>query len=253
MRFGIRLHRLWQLRLGVIVSFLLALVAATWSVAEIHLAPLGLTSRVQPSASASVNVIVDTPESSMIDLRQDTGSISVLRTRSVLIGTVVASAAVRSAIARRAGVPLETLEVTPPASTPLTGGDGSKVERDGSQRLVQPNSITIRTSETVPLMEIFTRAQTTRTAELLADAAVEETRSYLSRLSGQQRTPATSRIRLVGLGRAEGSVLDEGIGLKTPILVFVFVFGIACASLVSVARLRSDLRQAALAERPTHD
>jgi hypothetical protein len=253
MRFGIRLHRLWQLRAAVAVCFVLALAVSVWSVADVSLSPLGLHARLHQSASASVSVVVDTPESSMIDLRQDTGSIDVLRTRSTLLGTIIVTPSVRLAIAQRAGVPLETLEVLPPFSSIRPELPSKKVQTDGAQRVVEPNSITVRTSETVPLMEIFTRAESVRTAEKLADATISESQRYLAQVASAQRTPQKSQIRLLPLGRAEGSVIDEGVGWKTPILIFGFLFGIACASVIFFARVRNDWRLAVLSERTVEE
>jgi hypothetical protein len=79
---GIRLRKLWRLKLGVAVSIALALFAAVWSVQKISLSPPGLSPRSLEMATASTHVLVDTPTSAMVDLRQDTYSVEASRTGS---------------------------------------------------------------------------------------------------------------------------------------------------------------------------
>jgi hypothetical protein len=69
---GIRLRKLWRLKLGVAISLLIALFASVWSIYKISLVPPGLAPRALDMATGVTHVMVDTPDSTMIDLRQDT-------------------------------------------------------------------------------------------------------------------------------------------------------------------------------------
>jgi hypothetical protein len=99
MGFGIRMRRLWHLKAGVTVSLVLALFAAVWSVQNVSLSPPGLSPRSLEMATASTHVIVDTPTSTLLDLRQDTYSLEALTNRAILLGNVMASGPVRREIA----------------------------------------------------------------------------------------------------------------------------------------------------------
>ena len=81
---------------------------------DISLAPPGLTSRSLQMATASAQVVVDTPLSTLIDARQDTHGLDALTNRALLLGNVMASPQVRADIAQRAGMPFDELQVVPP-------------------------------------------------------------------------------------------------------------------------------------------
>src|SRR4051812_4579765 len=114
MGIGERVHSLWHLKLGVAVSLALALIAAVWSVEKISVSPVSLTPRSLEMATAATHVIVDTPTSTLVDLRQDAYSVEGLKNRAVLLGNVIASSNVQEKIAARAGVPVEVLRIQAP-------------------------------------------------------------------------------------------------------------------------------------------
>ena len=118
MGIGIHLRKLWRLKRGVGISLALALLAAVWSVDGISLFPPHLTPRSLEMASAATHVLVDTPDSIAIDLRQDTYSIDSLTNRAVVLGNVIASTSLEPQIAQRAHVPVGLLRIEAPL-TPL--------------------------------------------------------------------------------------------------------------------------------------
>ena len=83
---GKRLRNLWHLRAGVVASLAVAALVSAWSVQRISLFPPSLTPRSLEMATASTHVVVDTPTSSILDLRQDTYSLEGLTNRAVLLG-----------------------------------------------------------------------------------------------------------------------------------------------------------------------
>ena len=105
MKLGQRIWKLWQLRPWVFASAFLATIAAAWSVANISLVPPGLTPRALEMATATTHVVVDTPKSSVLDLRESTDDLQALTQRAVLLGNVIANRPVAVDIARRAHVP----------------------------------------------------------------------------------------------------------------------------------------------------
>ena len=64
-----------------------ALVLSVWSVANISLIPPGLSPRSLEMATATTQVVVDTPKSALIDIRQNTYSLDGLTNRALLLGT----------------------------------------------------------------------------------------------------------------------------------------------------------------------
>src|ERR1035438_6694754 len=127
---GIRLRKLWRLKAGVVLSVALALLAAVWSIDKISLFPPGLTHRSLEMATAVTHLLVDTPSSGMIDLREDTYSLTDLQDRAVVLGNVIANGPVEAGIAQRAHVPLELLRIqaplTPAQASPQANSQGAR-------------------------------------------------------------------------------------------------------------------------------
>jgi hypothetical protein len=251
MGLGIRLHGLWQMRWWVLGCVCLGLVAAEWSVAKISLTPPGLTSRALEMASASTQIVVDTPRSTLVDARQDTYGIDALTNRAVLVGNVMASPPVRAAIAKKANIPVQVLQITPP----LTPKQPRVLAEDGIERhtsdIVKLNDqyrLFISANPTVPVLRIYAQAPDAPTAGLLANAAVDSMREHLAELADGSDTPGGDQIKLMQLGRAHGVVINEGVQYRAAILAFLVTTGIACATLIYLRRIRDGWRLAALAD-----
>jgi hypothetical protein len=251
MGFGIRIRGLWQIRSWVAGCAAFALVAAVWSVAHISVAPPGLTSRSLKMATASTQVIVDTPKSTLVDVRQDANGLQALTNRALLLGNVVASPEVRAAIARRAHVPFEQLQVIPPltARQPRVLSEaGNEKHTTDILKLSGEYRLYIRANPTVPFLQIYAQTPTAESASALANAAVGGIQSYVAALSQATRTPVGEQIRLTPLGHAQGTVINKGIEWQVAFLAFVLAFGVSCATVIWVRRVREGWRLAALSE-----
>ena len=252
MGIGIRLRKLWGLRGGVALCLALASLAAVWSVDGIGLAPPRLTPRALEMATASTHVVVDTPTSTVLDLRQSTTDFDSLRNRAVLLGNVIAGSTVREAIARRARLAAGTLRV----QAPLTPEQAVPPPDSGNERrtkdILRSNDqyrLNIQANLSVPMLDIYAQAPTAASAAVLANAAVDELRAYLVRLADAQGTPGPDRIRLLQLGRAQGAVINQGVRWEVALLAFVLTFAFSCATVLFVARVRHGWRRQALVER----
>jgi hypothetical protein len=235
----------------VVVSALLAGLVAVWSVANISLSPLHLTPRALEMATGATHVVVDTPRSSVLDLRQNTYSLEALTQRAVLLGNVMANGRVREAIAERAGVPVETLQVsaplTPKQPRAQVGSANTKHTSDIFKSTDQYR-ISIQANPTVPVLDIYSQAPTARSAALLADASVSALSEYLASLAATQHIPPKDQIRLLQLGHARAHVINKGIDWQVAFLAFVLAFSLACATAIFFSRVRSGWRTARLAE-----
>jgi hypothetical protein len=251
MGFGIRLRGLWQIRGWVVGCVAFAVLTALWSVDQISLFPPGLSSRSLEMATATAQVVVDTPKSSLIDARQDTHGLDALTNRALLLGNVMASPQVRADIARRAHVPFELLQVVPP----ITARQPRVLAELGHERrttdLLKLNGqyrLYIKANPTVPFLEIYAQTPNAESAGALANAAVGGMQAYLDELGRSTDTPATQQIRLMQLGRAEGAVINKGIQWNVAILAFGIAFAFSCATVIWLRRVREGWRLAALAE-----
>lgn len=253
MGLGKRMWTLWGMRRWVVLSALLAGLAAVWSVATISLSPPGLTPRALQMATASTHVIVDTPRSSVLDLRQNTYSFQALTQRAVLLGNVIANGQVRAKIASLAHVPVAALQVAPPLTPQQPTPEAGSAHNSVGAILKSTNQyrLSIQVNPTVPMIDIHSQAPSADSAARLANAAVRGLREYMGGLATDQRIPRTDQIRLLQLGTARGHVINHGIYWEVAVLVFAIAFALACATGIFFARIRRGWRTAALADQPS--
>jgi hypothetical protein len=252
MLLGNRMRTLWQQRAGVVASALLALLAALSSVGDVRLVPPGFTPRSLAMASASTHVLIDTPRSALFDRRQDISSLQGLSDRALLLGNIIAREPVRAFIAKRAGVPLDSLQITPPLTPRQPRAPADADTQKHASDVVRSNDeyrLSIESNPTVPLLDIYAQTDDAGGAALLANAAVDGLRNYLDELARASRTPADAQIKLVQLGRARGETINRGVGVQVAVLTFLLVFALASATVVFLARIRQGWRLAVLTER----
>jgi hypothetical protein len=253
MGFGSRLNRLWQLKAGVIASLVLALIAAVWSLGRISLIPPEIKPRPLEMATASTHVVIDTPRSTLLDLRQDTYDLDGLTQRAVVLGNVIANGPVKESIARRAKVPVEVLSVAAPLTPeqPRARADAGNTKK--ASDILRSNDqyrLAIQANPTVPVLDIYAQTPDTESAEALANAAVDGLQAYLADLAQSAGTPEQKQIQLLQLGRARGAVINQGVHWQVALLAFVLTFALACATLIFLSRVRKGWRLEALSERP---
>jgi hypothetical protein len=248
---GIRMRTLWRLRGGMILCLALSLLAAVWSVQKISLFPPSLTPRSLEMATASTSVVIDTPTSALVDLRQDTYSLDGLTNRAVLLGNVISSTTVRQHIARRAGLPVERLTIqaplTPKQSAPRADSENRRTTGD-IVKSTDHYRLNIQSNPSVPVLDIYAQTPNAESAAILVNSAVEELQAYLVDLARAEKTPPHKQITLIQLGKARGTVINEGVDWQIAILAFLITFGISSATVIFAARVRAGWRLAAAAE-----
>lgn len=251
MRFGIHIRRLWRFRASLVACGTLALLTAVCSVVKITF-PLGVTPRALKLATASTQVVVDTPRSALLDLRQSNYSMDALTNRAVLLGNVMASPPIRESIARRARVPVGVLQVTPPLTPKQPRAVAEPSDHKHTSDILKLNDqyrLNIQANPTVPVLHIYAQAPTARSAEAMANGAVDAMQAYLLSRAHAADTPESEQLRMVQLGRARGAVINKGIEWQVAELAFLLTFGLSCTTVVFLFRVVGGWRLAALSER----
>jgi hypothetical protein len=240
MQLGTHLRELWQLRIGLVASVVIALFAALWSVGQVGLFPPSVEPRALEIAAASTSVLVDTPKSTVLDLSVNTYDFRGFTNRSLLVGNIMASAPVRGYIARRAHVPADILQVASPVTPDFPRQLASSGEKHSSDILKSPDEyrLSIQANPTVPVVDVYAEAPTAEAAQQLANGAVDGMKDYLRDLGATQQVPAKEQIHLEQLGRAKGGVIDPGISLKVALLSFLLVFAACSVATLFLARVR---------------
>jgi len=253
MDLGRHLHELFRLRGSVIVCLLIASFAAintTYSFRTLF--PPSLEPRSVEIASATTEVLVDTPYSAVLDLRQGSSEMEKMTSRAVLIGNVMASPPVLRYIGDRAGVPAAAIRAQPPLTPdfprPLSGF-GEDPETKDLLKSTDQHRLNITANPTVPILQVYAQAPSAEAAATLANASVDGLRDYLEDTARTKGTPTKDVVRLQQLGRASGTVINPGIRPQLIVLAFLIVFGLCAATAVLIDRMRRGWREAAKARR----
>jgi hypothetical protein len=251
MNLGIAMRKLWKTKvrlafctgLGVLVAFLV--------VYKVTLSPLGAQPRQLEMASALTHVLVDTPTSSLIDLRDDAYTITDIQDRAVVIGNILANDPVEAAIAKRAGVPVSMLRIqaplTPKQSEPQANGQTARHVTD----ILKSNDqyrLDVEANTTIPMLDIYAQTPSAASAGALANAAVYELKLYLNKMAATQNIPLNDQIRLDQIGLAQGTVINPSVAWQAALLGFVLTFAAALAATAYGTRVRAGWRHARLLE-----
>jgi hypothetical protein len=241
MRLGMHMRELWEHKLGFAIALAIALLAAGRTYG-FSLFPPGLE-RSADNGRAATHVLVDTPQSTTVDLRQGIYDIEGFTNQALLVSNAMASAALRELIASRAGVPANAIRVTTPLNAEYPEAVAESGGPQGAEGLSQasPYRLGIQANPTVPLIDINTEAPTQDSAVKLADVAADGLNSYLAAIARSNATP-DSRINLVQLGPAQPVATSRGAGWALTLLVFTLVFSAASATVLFVVRVRKGWR-----------
>ncbi len=235
------MRELWRQKVGLAIAFALAVLAATRILYGISVFPPSLTPNSLGLASASTHVLVDTPRSTLVDLREDTYSFTEMTNRALLLGNVIASLPVRDYIARRAGVPADLIKVSPPLTPEQPRPLATSAEQPKSTDILKsPNEyrLSVQSNPTVPIIDIDSEAPNAAAAANLANSAVQGLREYLTATGRQRATPSKDQVKLVQLGRATAGSINSGAGIQFAALAFLFVFSACCAVVLLIGRVR---------------
>ncbi len=202
-------------------------------------------------ATASTHVVVDTPTSALIDLRQDAYKQELLRNRAVLLGNVIASTTVRRNIARRLQLPVQEVLVQAPLTREQTAPaiDSENARRTSDiLKSTDEYRLNIKANPSVPVLDIYAQTPTAESASILVNAAVDELRAYLAERAAAEGTDERSQIQLIQLGRGRGVVINEGINWQVALLAFLITFTVCAGTVILIDRVREGWRLAALSE-----
>jgi hypothetical protein len=250
MEIGGRMWMLWRLRRGVAIVLVLALLATVWTLYKVQLSPLSIQPRTMTMATARTQVVVDTPRSSMLDLKARADFVT-LRDRAILLGNVIASSPVRDEIGRRVGVPGGLIEIAAPRTPERPRSVVGSVTERKTTDILRSNEqyrLSIQASPTVPMLDIYAEAPDAKTAAGLANATVDSLDDYLGGLARKDGTPQRDQLSVRQLGRADGAVINGGISLRAGLLAFLLTFGAGCATVVFLHRIRRGWHAAALGD-----
>jgi hypothetical protein len=237
------LRILWQRRRLVALGVLVAVLAALFSVYRVNLAPPGLESRTNVFATASTQILVDTPGSAFADLASD---LDPLETRASVFSRFLTTPTAVSLIAREAKVPFAGIEAQGPYDLNVpTFNQGPAAEQRSSQIIGEGALYRLRfeNNPALPMITVFSQAPDRAEAIKLADAVPTALRAYIDRLQDEQGTPAARRVEIRRLGKATGGVVNAGANAQIATLVFVAVLVGWCMLLIPAQTIARGWRE----------
>lgn len=241
MRLGMHLRELSRLRVSVVLCAAIAALVALFSVADVRFLPPNVKLRSMEMGSAYTEMMVDTPRSALLDVRQSSYDISMLVNRAVLVGSLIATPSVRADIARRTHVPADVLQIEAPR-TPVQPLPRKVAGRSNGPvdlfRMTNQYRLDIRVDTTVPFLDIYAQAPTASAASGLANSAVDALQDYLRTVATSQGTPSKMQVDVRQFGRAQGKIITQGIQWQIAILVFCIAFGVSSLAVVAIGRIR---------------
>lgn len=238
------LKTLWLRRRLVALGAAIAAIAALLSVYTVGLFPPSLTSRTNVFATASSQLLVDTPDSAFADLAND---LTPLETRASVFARFLASPAALQLIAREAKVPVDSIEAQGPYDINLPVINQEPTAEKRSTQLIGEGALyrlRFENNPVLPIVSVFAQAPTKTEAIALADAAPRALRDYISRIQAEQHTPPGRRVVIRKLGNATGGVVNQGANEEIASLVFFVVLGAWCMLLIPAHTIARGWRDA---------
>jgi hypothetical protein len=238
------LRELWLRRYMVALGGVVAIGIGLMTVYKVSLAPPKLESRQYHVGVASARMLIDTPDSQVVDLSPK--GADGLGTRANLLANLMASSPVKAIIAKNAGLDPETLVAIAPSTT-----GGPQVPTLLSQRAAASASnpeafvLTLRADEALPIISVDAQAPDAEHAARLANAATTGLRDYLKSVAAAQNVPNARQLVISTLGPAQSANMVRGPRRLIAIMAAIFIFAFACGSVIMVSGLARGWRTAA--------
>ena len=234
---------LWRRRRLVVLGASIALLAALLSVYRVGLLPPSLESRTNVFATASTQILVDTPRSAFADLSNE---IDPLETRASVFARFLTSPAAIALIAAEARLPAAAIEAQGPYELNLPPFQQEPTAEQRSSQIIGEGALyrlRFENNPDLPIVSVFAQAPTRGAAITLAAAAPAALSAYVEGIQRRQGTPDNRQVEIRTLGAATGGVVNEGVDRQIAALVFVVVLAAWCILLVPAHTIAHGWRE----------
>jgi hypothetical protein len=246
------LRRLSQHKLALLAAVVVAALAAVLISYRVGF-PTKFESRSHTVGLATATALIDTPSSQVVDLGGETGNDpSSLASRASLLASLMTTSPLREKIAEQAGISPTTLIAS--SIDPLGGAaaaaaapavSGAVVTAKDPRANILKVSIPNIQSSQVPIIVVNTQAPDAAGAAKLANEAIVVLKAHVTALAASQRVPGARRIVVTQLGPAQAESARRGPSPLISAIIFVVVFLIGCAVILTVLWLRGAWKTAA--------
>lgn len=221
---------------GVTLVALAVAVLSAYSVG-----PSGLKKRGETYGTAQAQVLVDSPQSALANLKQDTVPLS---TRAGVFAQFMASSAVRGEVAKATGIPADKIFARGPFDDPAIAPSGTEIaappEPPAESAAVtgRPYQLTFVAQEELPLVTVYAEAPTAALAKRLADGVAVGVKAHVRKLQDDGKLDQSDRVAIRGLGPAEAGTVTNGSSGPLMVVAFLVIMLIGAGLILAVARSR---------------
>lgn len=224
---------LWARKLATLAVFAVAVVVAIGVRMSVHSVPTG---------AATVQILVDSPDSALANLSQETVP---LTTRASVFAQVMTSAAVLQDIASSAGVPVGEITAQGPYS-----GTGQSLdvvtpsEARGNQLLAEQTKykLTYLAQTNEPVVTASVQAPNADAAARVAGAIYPGVQRYVTELQQQSGTPVQHRVTIRQLGPPQAGSVNSS---ARSTLTAAALLGVLLLGLLGILGFEGTRRRAA--------
>jgi hypothetical protein len=250
---ALALRELWGRKLLLVLGALVAALCSVASVSNVSLIPPGTKEGTLEYYSGRTQILVDSDESSIGDLRLD---LTPMIARANVYSRFMTTPAALRVIGAKAGVPPNQIY----AEGPYQLGQARFIqeptaEARGSQLAGRKARYRLRfdSDPELPIVTVYAEAPSSRQATALADGAASGLAEYVTKLQDDQGIPEKRRVAIRQLGSTTGAPVTAGASKKVAVFVFFVVFGLWCVAVLMLRRLVAGWRRAGAQELEEHE
>jgi capsular polysaccharide biosynthesis protein len=191
-----------------------------------------------PSGAATVQILVDSPDSALANLSQETVP---LTTRASVLAQVMTSAGVLEQIADSAHVPVGELTAQGPYSGPGQSLDVITPSEARSSQLVGEGvkyRLTFVAQTNEPVVTASVQGPTAASAERVAAGIYPGVQTYVTQLQKQSATPAAHQVTIRQLGPPQAGPVSSSARSTLMLVALLGVLLIGLLSLLAVEGVR---------------
>ena len=198
----------------------------------------------------SADILVDTADSQVVDSKGP--DFLGLAGRTSLLGNLIATKPLRTAIADTAGVDANTLVVVPPANTTAATSGGvaltpTPVTTAASREVPDSEAtvLTVSTDASLPILRVTAQAPDAATASKLTTATSTELSQHLRTVGASEQIPAARKLVLRPLAAPNPAPATRGTPRSMGILVAILLALLGCGAIVAAPMVARRWRSAA--------
>jgi capsular polysaccharide biosynthesis protein len=238
---------LTERKLALAVTTVLALALAI--VSGYSVSSSGLKPRSSQYGAASQQVLIDSPQSALVDLKKDTVPLAV---RALVYAQFMRSGAIVDPIAQRLGISPAQVTTQGPFSADGAGQATPQPAVSRSNQLAAERDqyrLAFDAQENLPVVTIYAQAPSEAKAIALANASVSSLQQYVATLQTKQQLKDSDRVLIRSLGGPSAGTVNHGSSPVMMVLIFFVVIGFGCALILAYVSLRRGMRQLSTDER----